>query len=95
MHADRASFNGKNDPVVCQYGEDYLRKHKRPHIKNAVSNKVRELGRLLVALQDSYGINTMLEAMNTKHYDKVVHAAQIISGYDTTNKQPQFYKFYI
>ncbi|XP_074039978.1 uncharacterized protein isoform X2 [Leptinotarsa decemlineata] len=86
MHANRASFNGKNDPVICQYAEDYLRKHKRPHIRNAVSNKIRELGRLLIPLRDIYGFNTLLEAMNTKHYDKVVHAAQIISGYDVTSK---------
>ncbi|CAH0563123.1 unnamed protein product [Brassicogethes aeneus] len=86
MHADRASFNGKNDPVICQYAEDYLRKHKTPHIQHAVSNKVRELGRLLIALQDVYDIKSMLEAMNTKHYDKVVHAAHIISGYDPTSK---------
>ncbi|KAK5647985.1 hypothetical protein RI129_002877 [Pyrocoelia pectoralis] len=86
MHADRASYNGKNDPVICQYGEDYLRKHKRPHIRNAVSNKIRELGRLLIPLQDIYGISTLLEAINTKHYEKVVHAAQIISGYDNTLK---------
>ncbi|KAJ8964759.1 hypothetical protein NQ314_004650 [Rhamnusium bicolor] len=86
MHADRASFYGKNDPVICQYAEDYLRKHKRPHIKNAVSNKIRELGRLLTSLEEIYGLNTMLQAMNTKHFDKVVHAAQIISGYDATSK---------
>lgn len=86
MHADRASFNGKNDPVICQYAEDYLRKHKRPHIRRAVSNKIRELGRLLIPLQDLYGINNMLEAMNSKHYDKVVHAAQIICGYDANSK---------
>ncbi|KAJ8958072.1 hypothetical protein NQ314_006467, partial [Rhamnusium bicolor] len=86
MHADRASFYGKNDPVICQHAEDYLRKHKRPHIKNAVSNKIRELGRLLTSLEEIYGLNTMLQAMNTKHFDKVVHAAQIISGYDATSK---------
>ncbi|KAG5863208.1 hypothetical protein JTB14_038451 [Gonioctena quinquepunctata] len=86
MHADRASFNGKNDPVICQYAEDYLRKHRRPHIKNAVSNKIRELGRLLIPLQDIYGFNTLLDAMKTIHYEKVVHAAQIISGYDVTLK---------
>lgn len=44
MHADKASWIGKNDPVICQYAEDYLRKHKRPHITTAVSNKIRELG---------------------------------------------------
>ncbi|KAG5870381.1 hypothetical protein JTB14_016148 [Gonioctena quinquepunctata] len=86
MHADRASFNGKNDPVICQYAEDYSRKHRRPHIKNAVSNKIRELGRLLIPLQDIYGFNTLLDAMKTIHYEKVVHATQIISGYDVTLK---------
>lgn len=86
MHADRASFNGKNDPVICQYAEDYLRKHKRPHIRSAVANKVRELGRLLIPLKDIYGINSMLEALKTEHYGKVVHAARIIAGYDETTK---------
>lgn len=86
MHADRASFIGKNDPVICQYAEDYLRKHKRPHIRHAVSNKIRELGRLLIPLQDIYSINTLLEALTPEHYDKVVHAAHIISGYDCTTK---------
>lgn len=82
MHADRISFNGKSDPIICQYAEDYLRKHKRPHIKNAVSNKVRELGRLLIPLQDIYKINSMLEALKPEHFEKVVSASRIISGYD-------------
>ncbi|KAG5863590.1 hypothetical protein JTB14_029202 [Gonioctena quinquepunctata] len=60
--------------------------YRRPHIKNAVSNKIRELGRLLIPLQDIYGFNTLLDAMKTIHYEKVVHAAQIISGYDVTLK---------
>nr|CAI5853491.1 unnamed protein product [Callosobruchus analis] len=55
MQADRISYNGKSDPIICQYAEDYLRKHRRPHIKHAVSNKIRELGRLLIPLQDEFG----------------------------------------
>nr|CAI5858237.1 unnamed protein product [Callosobruchus analis] len=39
MQADRISYNGKSDPIICQYAEDYLRKHRRPHIKHAVSNR--------------------------------------------------------
>lgn len=81
MHADRISFNGKSDPIICQYAEDYLRKHRRPHIKNAVSNKIRELGRLLIPLQDVYNINSMLEALKPEHFDKVISASRIISGY--------------
>lgn len=82
MHADRISFNGKSDPIICQYAEDYLRKHKRPHIKNAVSNKLRELGRLLIPLQDIYKLNSMIEVLKPEHFDKVVYASRIISGYD-------------
>ncbi|KAK4880859.1 hypothetical protein RN001_004178 [Aquatica leii] len=86
MHADRISLTGKSDTLICQYAENYLRKHKRPHIKNAVSNKVRELGRLLIPLQDIYGINSMLEALIPENFDKVVAAARIVSGYDDTTK---------
>ncbi|XP_063931173.1 uncharacterized protein LOC135143224 [Zophobas morio] len=86
MRADRISLNGKSDPIICQYAEDYLRKHKRPHIKNAVSNKVRELGRLLIPLQDIYKINSMLEVLKPEHFDKVVSASRIISGYNEAKR---------
>nr|XP_023017337.1 uncharacterized protein LOC111506492 [Leptinotarsa decemlineata] len=86
MQADRISLNGKSDTLICQYAENYLRKHKRPHIKNAVSNKVRELGRLLIPLQDIYGIDSMLEAFKPENYDKVVAATRIISGYDDVTR---------
>ncbi|KAJ8946593.1 hypothetical protein NQ314_008848 [Rhamnusium bicolor] len=86
MHADRISLNDKTDVIVCQYAEDYLRKHKRPHIKNLVGNKIRELGRLLIPLQDMYNINSMLEALKPENFDKVAAAARIIAGYDETTK---------
>ncbi|KAF5278702.1 hypothetical protein FQR65_LT15590 [Abscondita terminalis] len=82
----RISFNGKSDPIICQYAEDYLRKHKRPHIKNVVSNKIRELGRLLIPLQDIFNINSMLEALKPEHFDKVVSAGRIISGYNEATR---------
>lgn len=41
MHADRIAYIAKADPIICQYGEDYLRKHKRGHIRKVVSNKTR------------------------------------------------------
>lgn len=89
MQADQISLAGKSDILVCQYAEDYLRKHKRPHIKNVVSNKVRELGRLLLSLQNTCGINTMLDALKPENYDKVVTAGRIISGYDETTRSFQ------
>lgn len=86
MHADRASWIGKNDPVVCQYAENYLPKSKTLHKTSAVSNRIRELGRLLIVLGDIYNLKTMMEILNIKHYDKVVRAVQIIAGYNSTTK---------
>lgn len=86
MHADRISLMGKSDPLICQYAEDYLKKHKRPHIKNLVSNKIRELGRLLIPLSDMYNIHSMLEALKPENFDKVISAARIISGYSDAEK---------
>lgn len=81
MHPGRISLNGKKDPIACQYAEDYLRKHKRPHIKNLVGNKLRELGRLLIPLQDIYQIDSFLEALKPENFNKVVSASRIIAGY--------------
>ncbi|KAI4465997.1 hypothetical protein MML48_3g00004720 [Holotrichia oblita] len=86
MHADIISFTGKSDPIVCQYAEDYLRKHKTPHIKNLVSNKIREMRRLLIPLKQIFNINSTLEALVPENFDKVVAAARIVSGYDESTK---------
>lgn len=79
-----ADFYGKKDPTICQYAEDYLSKHKREGIKNAVSNKIRELGRLMIPLQDMHGVNFMMELIKPENFDKAVSATCIISGYDST-----------
>ncbi|CAH0555073.1 unnamed protein product [Brassicogethes aeneus] len=86
MRADRISLMGKSDPIVCQYAEDYLKKHKRPHIANLVSNKIRELGRLLLQLQDHYNIHSIIQALRPEHFDKVVSCARILSGYNESTK---------
>lgn len=86
MRADKPSWIGKNDLVICQYAENYLPKHITPRITSAVSNRIRELGRLLIPLGDLYNIKTVLEVLNIEHYDKVVHAVQIIAGYNCTTK---------
>ncbi|XP_050313817.1 uncharacterized protein LOC126748539 isoform X2 [Anthonomus grandis grandis] len=89
MRADKISLTGKSDPLICQYAEDYLKKHKRPHIKNLVSNKIKELGRLLISLQENYNINSILESLNPENFDKVVSYVQLISGYTEFSKEFQ------
>ncbi|KAK4882507.1 hypothetical protein RN001_005826 [Aquatica leii] len=84
MKADEVAFAGKSDPIICQYAEDYLKKHRRPNIKNSVSNKIRELGRLLIVLRDLFQISSILEALKPENFDKVVIASKKISGYNET-----------
>lgn len=78
MQVNRVSLNRKGDQIICQYAKDCMPKHKRLHIKNAISNKIIELGRLLMPLQDNYQINSVLEMMKPENLDNVVPASRII-----------------
>lgn len=83
MQADRIAFIAKADPIICVYAEDYLRKHNKPSVKNAVSNKVREMGRLLQTLQETYGIQSVIDMLKPENFDTVVSASRVITGYDS------------
>lgn len=51
MRPDEISFEAKADPMICLYGENLLNKHKRQQISIMVSNKIREMARLLIAIK--------------------------------------------
>lgn len=51
MRNDDISRSAMNDILICSYAESLLLRHKRPQIKNVISNKMRELGRLLIILK--------------------------------------------
>ncbi|XP_045468274.1 uncharacterized protein LOC123676438 isoform X3 [Harmonia axyridis] len=89
MHADRIALEGMRDPIACQYAEDYLKQHRRPHIKNLVSNKIRELGRLIIQLKDVFGLKSILDSLKPEHFDKMVSAARILAGYNESSKNFQ------
>lgn len=87
MRGDSISFAGKSDPIILQYADDYYSKFTKEKratrvIKNCVSNKIREMGRLLLIIQESFNIRTMIKVLNPIHYDKVMHAVRVMSGFD-------------
>lgn len=47
MRHDIISKLSMEDALICSYAESLLQKHKRTQIRNVISNKMRELGRLL------------------------------------------------
>lgn len=86
MRADDISSVVKNDALICLYGEHLLSKHKRQQIVNVVSNKMREMGRLLIALKKNYGINCLFDAIKPHFFKYFVSAAKEISGYSESTK---------
>lgn len=62
MRADNISQIAMKDPLICSYAESLLQKHKRTQIRTTISNKMRELGRLLISLKDITRIKGLFDA---------------------------------
>ncbi|KAI4459279.1 hypothetical protein MML48_6g00003767 [Holotrichia oblita] len=86
MRPDIISKTAANDVLICNYGENLLQKHKRPQIKTVVSNKMRELARLLINLKETTGIGSLIDVLVPEFFDNIILATKIISGYDTEAK---------
>lgn len=86
MRPDDISETVKNDALICLYGEVLLSKHKRQQIVNVISNKMREMGRLLTILKHMYGIKCLFDALKPKLFQYLVLATKEISGYDMDTK---------
>lgn len=86
MRPDAISAVVKNDPLIYLYGEALLSKHKRQQIANVVSNKMRELGRLLIVLKRLHEVESLFEALKPEMFQYIVSATKVISGYDINTK---------
>ncbi|XP_050314971.1 uncharacterized protein LOC126749344 [Anthonomus grandis grandis] len=89
MRSDDISKAAMGDVLICSYAESLLRKHRRPQIKNVISNKMRELGRLLLTLREASGCQILLDTLKPEMFDHFVAATKIISGY---NEETQSFK---
>ncbi|XP_050509153.1 uncharacterized protein LOC126886322 [Diabrotica virgifera virgifera] len=81
MRSDEISRTAMKDMLICSYAESLLRKHKRAQIRNVISNKMRELGRLLISLRNTTGIQLLFDALKPQFFDNIVGAVKVISGY--------------
>lgn len=87
MRADDISAVAKNDPLICLYGETLLAKHKRQQIATCISNKIREMARMLITIKSTHtGIRGMFDVLRPDMFQSLVLAAKVISGYDEINK---------
>lgn len=86
MRNDDISKTAMGDALICSYAESLLRKHKRPQIKNVISNKMRELGRLFITIKNATGAQTFFEVLKPEMFDHFISATKIISGYNAENR---------
>lgn len=86
MRPDDISEVVKNDPLICLYGETLISKHKRQQIVNVVSNKMREMARLLIALKSIHNLNGLFDALKPEFFQDFVSATKEISGYEISTR---------
>ncbi|CAH0558564.1 unnamed protein product [Brassicogethes aeneus] len=86
MRPDNISYVAKNDALICLYGESILNKHKRKQIINVVSNKMREMGRLLISLRETEHFVGLFDVLKPEMFQTLINATKQISGYDANEK---------
>lgn len=87
MRPDEISFEAKADPMICLYGENLLNKHKRQQISIVVSNKIREMARLLIAIKsfDSQ-VTGLFDLLKPECFQDLISGTKIISKYNIETK---------
>jgi len=84
MVPDNISLVVKNDPLIRTFGTRYLKCHKEKHLITVVSNKMRELGRFLIAMrQNCEKLLTLQECLTPNLFDIIIKSTKQIAVYDS------------
>jgi len=84
MAPDNISLVVKNDPLIRAFGTRYLKCHKEKHLITVVSNKMRELGRFLIAMrQNCDKLLTLQDCLTPNLFDSIIKSIKQIAGYDS------------
>ncbi|XP_037539155.1 uncharacterized protein LOC119416021, partial [Nematolebias whitei] len=83
MNQDNVSYEVKSDWLICKYGNQLIGNQDGGHRKyDYFSQKLRELGRLLLAAKSlNSGIQTLQDLLTPGHLSLVLSAAQKAAGY--------------
>uniref|UniRef100_A0A6P7G1V9 Uncharacterized protein PF11_0213-like n=1 Tax=Diabrotica virgifera virgifera TaxID=50390 RepID=A0A6P7G1V9_DIAVI len=87
MKSDEIAFEAKKDLLISNFGESYLKKHRRERMVYACSNRMRELSRLLISYRKLTNTSVPFkDLLHPRNFDNVVAAVRIIVGYDHVKK---------
>ncbi|KAG5875204.1 hypothetical protein JTB14_016982 [Gonioctena quinquepunctata] len=83
IRADDIGFTVRTDPLICLYGESLSGKHKRKQMYTVVSQKMRRMAKLLIALKKSTTISNFIDALKPEIYSYILAATKVIARYDS------------
>ncbi|KAJ8964685.1 hypothetical protein NQ314_004717 [Rhamnusium bicolor] len=88
MRADEISLTAKTDNLIINFGENYLKKHKREQLTTVCSNKMRELARFLIEFRKITNNSryNLQDIFKPKLFDMAIECAKRIGGYDIEKK---------
>ncbi|XP_065936953.1 uncharacterized protein [Magallana gigas] len=83
MRDDEVKVIIQSDPRILDYGRRLFEKHgHEPHKTQYISQKLREVGRLLFACKLSKDIQCLDEALLSKNWDILIQNVRTIAGFD-------------
>lgn len=83
---DKVSLEVRKDPFICEFGDRLLEKHGSDPSKDGhVSQKMRELGRFLVAAKSiDHKIKSLQDVLIPPKFSLAVEAAKRASGFTSS-----------
>lgn len=83
MKADDESFTAQQDKLICSFGARLLKNHREVHLKTYVSQRMRQLGKLLLILRSlKPELQHLQKLLVPQYYKTIVTAAKQFSGCD-------------
>ena len=88
MNDDTITNMVETDPIIREFGERLCEKHfDKRHLWSMISNKCRELGRLLMVANEVENITSIKKLLTPDCFDKLKKCVRILTGYDSeTNR---------
>ncbi|KAK9876275.1 hypothetical protein WA026_012574 [Henosepilachna vigintioctopunctata] len=86
MRVDDISFIAKQDIIICAYAAQYLNSHQGDHCVKVASKKMREMGKLLLEVQQlEPSIKNLFMALRPQYFDILVEAMKNIGRCELEN----------
>ncbi|XP_070576783.1 uncharacterized protein [Ptychodera flava] len=87
MNVDAVSMVVRGDRLIKQFGENLYKKQGLGSDFQYVSQQMRELGRLVIAMREVTNDDelTLTHCIDPQMFDKVIKGVQNVSGYDEMN----------